>query len=128
MVQSGMAMVAGLALVMVAVGRRSTTGLLLLRGILLLATVAILGYRFNVLDPRLGDQLDAYWRAAAGGNALVAEELRSVYDRGHAFERKLFAATAVLVLGMLWLALVALRRVHSEWHGEGIKANAPPAR
>lgn len=121
MVQASMALIAGLALIWVAIGRRGATLLALLRVVLLLATVGILGYRFNLLDPKLAAQLDAYWQAAAAGNTLVAEELRAVYDRGHAFERKLFAATALLVLTMLWLALVSLRRVHCGPDGESGK-------
>lgn len=110
LLQTVSALMAGLSIGFIALTSRRLRGLNLARAIALIVLVGILAYRFYLLDPELRLQLDAYWKAAAAGGGQATEDLRAVYDRGHGLERKLFGATALLVLGMLWMSLLSLSR------------------
>jgi hypothetical protein len=88
-------------------GRRAVS---LVRLGVLVAVFAVLGYRFFLLDPGLTGTLYDYWAAAARGDNEAASRLRAVYDAGHAFQRKLFAAIAMGVLALVILGIISVSR------------------
>jgi hypothetical protein len=86
--------------------RRSTFA----RATFLLAALAVLSYRFAVMQPRWDAALHRHWAAAqAGDNAAAAHE-KAALDEMHPVQTWLLGSTAGLVLSALIATGVSVRR------------------
>ncbi len=67
------------------------------RGVLYVGMLAIMGFKFGVLNPRMNAELGAFWSDARAGNVQAADAHRAAFDADHPTASKLLYAQAVLV-------------------------------
>lgn len=71
------------------------------RAAILLTLLGVLSYQFFVLNPRMQDNLHAYWLAAAAGDTPTAETHRQAFSADHPTASRVMGANAALVLAAL---------------------------
>ncbi len=101
LVELGCLGLASVLLVAIALRGRMGRSAMAPRLALLLALVALMGYRVGVLGARMDATLDEYWASAEAGDTETAAAARARFDADHGTATTTMAATLVLVLGSL---------------------------
>jgi small-conductance mechanosensitive channel len=79
-----------------------------LRAFFLLGLIALLSYRFFVIQGPMMQSLVDYWNAAAAGETTRALANKDVFDRAHVLDRRLMMVTMLMVLGAIVAAVWSL--------------------
>jgi hypothetical protein len=79
-----------------------------LRAFLLLGLVALLSYRFFVIQGGMMQSLLAYWSAAQAGQTAAALRHKEIFDAAHGLDRRLMMVTMLMVLGAIIAAMWSL--------------------
>lgn len=82
-----------------------------IRALLVMAMVAIMTYRFAVLDPAMQIDLAAYRQAAALGDTANALAMQTEYDAHHKTASNVMVASLLVSLSALGFTLATTRRV-----------------